>query len=99
MHPYVITAQPSRGRRALRVACRRGLSLLKILALVLVGVPVLLLRCSRALINLLAYIAARAEYALAALIGLPPFGQSVGVGIADAFAAEFHRGWTDQPAT
>lgn len=99
MHPYVITAKPGTGRRALRVACRRGLSLLKVVALLLVGVPVLLLRCTRAVINLLAYIAARAEYALAALVGLPPFGQSVGVGIADAFVAEFHRGWTEQPAT
>ena len=98
MHPYLITAQPTRRQRALRALGRWVPRVLITLGLLLIGLPVLAIRCARALINLIAYIAARIEYAAAAKAGRQPIGQSLGVGVADAFAAEFHRGWANEAA-
>lgn len=97
MHTYLITATPTRWQRTVRAVRRWVPRLLVGLGLSLLGVAVFSLRSARAVINLAAYIAARAEFAAAHRAGRQPFGQSLGVGVADAFAAEFHTGWTDQP--
>lgn len=98
MHAYLITAEPNRWQRCVRAVGRWTPRLLIGAGLLLLGVAVFALRSARALINLAAYIAARAEYAASARAGRQPFGQSLGVGVADAFRAEFHRGWVNEPA-
>lgn len=98
MHSYVITAKPNRWQRAFRALRRWVPRLLVGLGLSLLGVAVFVLRSARAVINLAAYIAARVEYAASARAGRQPFGQSLGVGVAEAFTAEFNRARVTEPA-
>jgi hypothetical protein len=98
MHAYVITAQPTRWQRSLRAVRRWAPRLLIGAGLFLLGAAVFVLRAARAVLNLAAYVAARAEFAAAAKAGRQPVGQCLGVGVADAFTAEFHRGWVSDPA-
>lgn len=91
MNSYLITAKPSRFRLVVRGVCRWIPRILVATGLALLGVAVFALRAARALITLAAYIAARAEYAASTRAGRQPFGQSLGVGVAEAFAAEFNR--------
>lgn len=98
MHAYLITAQPNRWQRTLRAVCRWVPRLLIGAGLMLLGVAVFVLRSARALLNLAAYVAARIEFAAAERAGRTPVGQTLGVGVAAAFTAEFHRARADQPA-
>ena len=98
MHAYLITAKPTRRQQALRWLGRWVPRALVWLGLGLLGVAVFVLRTARALINLAATFAARVEFEAARRAGTPPVGQTIGVGIADAFATEFHRGWASRPA-
>ena len=98
MHPFVVTAAPGRRQRLLRAVRQWAPRVLVAVGLTLLGVAVFVLRSARAVINLAAYIAARAEFAASRKAGRQPFGQSLGVGVADAFAAEFHTARAEQPA-
>lgn len=97
MHAYLITAMPTWRQRALRATGHYTARALITLALLTLGLVVFALRTCRALINLAATIAARAEFAAADWAGTPPIGACIGAGIADAFADEFHRTY-DQAA-
>jgi hypothetical protein len=66
--------------------------------LLLLGLAVFVLRAARALIGLAAVAAARVEFEAATRAGKPPVGQTIGVGVADAFTNEFNRGWASRPA-
>jgi hypothetical protein len=95
MHAYVITASPSRWQRLVRAVCRRVPRLLAGAGLLLLGIAVFALRASRAVLNLAATFAARLEYEAASRAGKPPVGQTIGVGLAEAFTHEFNRTSTD----
>ncbi|MFD5675592.1 hypothetical protein [Streptomyces sp. NPDC127040] len=93
MHAYLITAQPSRWRRAgrrIRVCTTR---LLTGAALLLLGLLVLAIRCLRPIVNVLATWAVRVELEISIRTGLPSVGASLGAHLTDAFAAEFHTAW------
>ncbi|MEV6580241.1 hypothetical protein AB0M92_18985 [Streptomyces sp. NPDC051582] len=93
MHAYLITAQPSRWRRAgrwVRVCMAR---LLVGAALLLLGLLVLVIRCLRPIINILATWAVRTELEISIRTGLPSVGATLGAHLTDAFIAEFHKGW------
>ncbi|MFD5508999.1 hypothetical protein ACFWIB_14650 [Streptomyces sp. NPDC127051] len=93
MHAYLITAQPSRWRRAgrwVRVCTTR---LLIGAALLLLGLLVLVIRSLRPIVNVLATWAVRAELEISIRTGLPSVGASLGAHLTDAFISEFHKGW------
>jgi len=93
MHAYLITAQPSRWRRAgrwVRVCTTR---LLIGAALLLLGLLVLVIRCIRPIVNVLATWAVRTELEISIRTGLPSVGASLGAHLTDAFISEFHKGW------
>jgi hypothetical protein len=98
VHAYLITAKPSRRQQALRWLGRWTPRLLVMLGLLLLGLAVFALRAARALIGLAAVAAARVEFEAAARAGRVPVGQTLGVGVADAFTTEFRRGWATRPA-
>lgn len=98
VHACVITAKPGRIRRTLGAIGRWVPRVLIGCGLAVLGVLVFALRSIRAIANLVAYTAARVEFWAADRTGRTPVGQTIGVGVADAFAAEFHRGWANQPA-
>lgn len=93
MHAYLITAQPSRWRRAghwVRMCMTR---LLVGAALLLLGLLVLVIRCIRPIVNVLATWAVRTELEISIRTGLPSVGATLGAHLTDAFIAEFHKGW------
>lgn len=93
MHAYLITAQPSRWRRAgrwVRVCMTR---LLVGAALLLLGLLVLVIRCLRPIVNVLATWAVRTELEISIRTGLPSIGASLGAHLTDAFVNEFHNAW------
>lgn len=98
MHAYLITAAPSRRQQALRWLGRWVPRALMWLGLGVLGVAVFALRAARALIGLAAVTAARIEFEAARRAGTVPVGQTIGVGVTDAFATEFNRGWASRPA-
>jgi hypothetical protein len=98
VHAYLITAKPSRRQQALRWLGRWIPRALVWSGLLLLGLAVFGLRAARALIGLAATFAARIEFEAATRAGKPPVGQTIGVGVADAFTAEFNRGWASRPA-
>lgn len=93
MHAYLITAQPSRWRRAgiwVRV-CVTRLSIGVVL--LLLGLLVLVIRSLRPVINVLATWAVRTELEISIRTGLPSIGATLGAHLTDAFVREFHKGW------
>lgn len=93
MHAYLITAQPSRWRRAgrwVRVCMTR---LLIGAALLLLGLLVLVIRSLRPIVNVLATWAVRTELEISIRTGLPSIGASLGAHLTEAFVREFHKGW------
>ncbi|WP_327307976.1 hypothetical protein OG730_34890 [Streptomyces sp. NBC_01298] len=93
MHAYLITAQPSRWRRAgrwVRVCVTR---LLVGAALLLLGLLVLVIRSLRPIVNMLATWAVRTELEISIRTGLPSIGASLGAHITEEFVREFHKGW------
>ncbi len=90
MHAYVITAEPTWRQRMLRLAGRITTRTLITAAMLLLGLIVLGLRASRALLNLTATVAARAEFAAADWAGTLPFGAVIGHSVAEAFTEEFN---------
>jgi hypothetical protein len=97
VHAYLITAMPTWRQRALRATGHYTARTLITAAMLLLGLVVFALRTCRALTNLAATVAARAEFAAADWAGTPPIGSVIGVGLADAFTDEFHRTY-DQAA-
>ncbi|MGW5291513.1 hypothetical protein [Streptomyces bacillaris] len=91
MHPYLITAQPGRVRRALTVLHRWSVRALALVVMVVLGVVVLLVRCARPIVNYLATRLIFLEVWAAQRLGRPPVSSFVGAGITDEFVAEFHR--------
>jgi hypothetical protein len=91
MHPYLITAKPSRFQRAVRAARRAAVTGTVLAAHLALGAVVLILRTARVIVTIAATIAAWLEMYLAERTGKPPLGQSAGMGIAAAFTDEFNR--------
>ena len=89
MHTYLVTAKPNWRQRMLRRAGRITARALITTVMMLLGLVVLALRASRALLNLTATVAARAEFAAADWAGTLPFGAVIGHGVAEAFTEEF----------
>lgn len=93
MHAYLITAQPSRWRRAgrwVRVCVTR---LAIGVVLLLLGLLVLVIRSLRPIINVLATWAVRTELEISIRTGLPSIGATLGAHLTEAFVSEFHKGW------
>lgn len=93
MHAYLITGQPSRWRRAGRWTRVCVTRLTVGVALLLLGVLVLAVRCLRPIINVLATWAVRTELEISIRTGLPAIGASLGAHLTDAFISEFHTAW------
>lgn len=98
MHAYTITAKPNRRQLFLRSARRWTIRLSVAAALTALGLVVLVLRSARVIANLAATYAARLELYVSHRAGTPPLGQTAGVRLAEAFTAEFHRGYAQPPA-
>lgn len=98
MHAYLITAKPTRWQQCVRTISHWVPRLLVGLGMVLLGIAVFAIRSVRAIANLVGHHAARLEFALAARTGRQPLGQTIGVGVAAAFTAEFHRARTTETA-
>lgn len=93
MHAYLITAQPSRWRRAghwVRVCVTR---LLIGVVLLLLGLLVLVIRSLRPIVNVLATWAVRTELEISIRTGLPSIGATLGAHLTSEFVREFHKGW------
>jgi hypothetical protein len=93
VHAYLITAQPSRWRRAgrwIRVCVTR---LAVGAVLLLLGLLVLTIRSLRPIINVLATWAVRTELEISIRTGLPSIGASLGAHLTEEFVREFHKGW------
>ncbi|MEW1803223.1 hypothetical protein ACIGO7_35405 [Streptomyces virginiae] len=94
MHAYLITAQPSRWRRAgrwIRVCVTR---LTVGAVLLLLGLLVLTIRSLRPIVNVLATWAVRTELEISIRTGLPSIGASLGAHLTEEFVREFHAGWS-----
>jgi hypothetical protein len=89
MHPYYVTAKPSRWQAAVRAARRGTVAATVLAAHLLLALAVVVLRIARVIVTIAATLAAWAELYLAQRTGKPPLGQTAGAGIAAAFAAEF----------
>lgn len=93
MYAYLITAQPSRWRRAgrwVRVCTTR---LLIGATLLLLGLLVLVIRSLRPIVNVLATWAVRTELEISIRTGLPSIGATLGAHLTEEFVREFHKGW------
>lgn len=93
MHAYLITAKPSRWRRAARWIRACMTRLLIGAALLLLGLLVLVIRSLRPVVNVLATWAVRTELEISIRTGLPSIGASLGAHITEEFVREFHKGW------
>lgn len=93
MHAYLITAQPSRWRRAARAirVCTARLALGA--GLTALGLLVFVIRCLRPIVNILAAWAVRLELEISIRTGLPSLGATLGAHVTDQFIREFHKGW------
>lgn len=93
MHPYLITTKPNRLQRAAKTARTWAARLLTGAGLLTLGLLVLTIRSLRAVISLLATLAARIELEISLRTGLPSVGASLGAGLTEAFMHEFRTGW------
>jgi hypothetical protein len=89
MHPFLITAKPSRSQRAVRRIRCAAVTGTVFAAHMALGAVVLVLRIARVIVTIAATIAAWLEMYLAERTGKPPLGQTAGMGIAHAFTSEF----------
>lgn len=93
MHAYLITAKPSRWQRGARAARVWTVRLLVAVLLLALGLVVLVLRCARPVVNLLAAYAVRIELEVSLRTGLPSVGATIGTHLAHEFAREFRTAW------
>jgi hypothetical protein len=91
VHPFLITAAPTRWQRAVRATRRAAVNGSVFAAHFALGLVVLVLRTARVVVTICATLAAWLELYLAERTGKPPLGQIAGMGIATAFADEFAR--------
>lgn len=89
MHPFLITAKPTRWQRAVRRIRRVAVAGTVLAAHIGLGAVVLVLRIARVIVTIAATLAAWLEMYLAERTGRPPLGQTAGAGIAAAFTTEF----------
>jgi len=89
MHPFLITAKPTRWQLLLRATRRAAVAGTVLAAHVGLGAVVLVLRIARVIVTIAATLAAWLEMYLADRTGRPPLGQTAGMGIAHAFTNEF----------
>ena len=93
MHAYLITDKPGPVRRALRAAWTFATRVLAVLAMGLLGLLVLVVRCTRPVVNYLAVRAVWLEAWASKVTGLPQVGATVGEGLTDEFVREFRNGF------
>lgn len=93
MHAYLITAKPGRWQRAARATRVWTMRLLIGVLLAALGLIVLLLRCARPIVNLLATYAVRIELEVSLRTGLPSVGATIGAHLTSEFVREFRRGF------
>lgn len=91
MHAYLITAKPGPIRRLLTAVRTWTVRLLAALAMTLLGLLVLVIRCTRPIVNYLAVRAVWLEAWASKVTGLPQVGASVGEGLTDEFMREFRK--------
>lgn len=98
MHPYTITATPNRRQRLTRWLQVWAPRLAVLAGMALLGLLVVILRIARVVADLAATYAAYVELYVAKKAGKPPLGQAAGVVLAEAFTAEFNRGFAPKTA-
>ena len=91
MHAYLITEKPGRARRALRAARSCAVRSIAVLAMGLLGVLVLVIRCARPVVNYCAVRAVWLEAWASKVTGLPQVGAAVGEGLTEEFVREFRK--------
>ncbi|MDQ0842423.1 hypothetical protein [Streptomyces sp. V1I6] len=91
MHAYLITAKPGPIRRLLTTIRTWTVRLLAALAMTLLGLLVLAIRCTRPVVNYLAVRAVWLEAWASKVTGLPQVGAVVGEGLTDEFMREFRK--------
>jgi hypothetical protein len=91
VHAYLITAEPGPIRRLLTTIRTWTVRLLAALAMTLLGLLVLVIRCTRPVVNYLAVRAVWLEAWASKVTGLPQVGASVGEGLTDEFVREFRK--------
>lgn len=91
MHAYVITAKPGPFRRLLGTSRTWTVRILAGLAMAVLGLLVLAIRCTRPVVNYLAVRAVWLEAWASKTTGLPMVGASVGEGLTDEFIREFRK--------
>lgn len=89
----VITTAPRPWARRTRAAEQAVTAVLLLAAHLAVAVIVLAIRIPYTLLGMAARTAARLELRLSAATGRPPLGQTAGVALAGAFAAEFRAAY------
>lgn len=97
MHAYLITAKPTRWQRAARAARVWTVRSLTAVLLLTLGLIVLVLRCARPVVNLLATYAVRVELEVSLRTGLPSVGATIGAHLTEEFVREFRNAWNPKP--
>lgn len=91
MHAYLITAKPGRIRRALTMLRTWTVRILAALVMAVLGLLVLVVRCTRPVVNYIAVRAVWLEAWASKVTGLPQVGAAVGEGLTDEFVKEFRK--------
>ncbi|MFH8926370.1 hypothetical protein ACH4D4_04875 [Streptomyces pristinaespiralis] len=91
MHAYLITSKPGPFRRLIGAVRTWTVRLLAGLAMTVLGLLVLVIRCTRPVVNYLAVRAVWLEAWASKVTGLPQVGAAVGEGLTEEFVREFRK--------